>query len=107
MRRDRLLTGERLRLERDATGRWIGAYGVACRVYPSAVSIDMTSAGLVGPAAEAPDAPVNEPVMRPGRVRRYVPLLVLAGLVLLTAGVFAAVVLVAPSASAAGGCGGG
>jgi len=71
------------------------------------VSIDVTSAAPAEPAAEAHDAQVNEAVTRPGRARRYVPLIVLAGLVLLTAAVFAAVVLVAPSASAAGGCGGG
>lgn len=71
------------------------------------MSIDVTSAGTTEPVAEAHDAAQNEAVTRPGRARRYVPLIVLAGLVLLTAAVFAAVVLVAPSASAAGGCGGG
>jgi hypothetical protein len=75
------------------------------------VSIDVTPAQLPEPtiesAVETHDAQANEAVARPSRTRRYVPLIVLAGLVLLTVGVLAAVVLVAPSASAAGGCGGG
>jgi hypothetical protein len=54
------------------------------------VSIDVTSAGLTEPAGEAPDVRVNEAVARPGPSRRYVPLIVLAGLVLLAAAVVAA-----------------